>query len=568
MIGAIEVIQHNTPTNTTTPTPIEKDLRQTTAKTEKDPGERARETGKGLIEKFRAAFDVVRTPGRWNKQKVAGGPFPVMKFSLSDQVLMDHLSGACWLACHVGEFDGIPSTCWLFIDLDDHGSNNGESMSIDERLERVIEALAPATPLVCSSPRGDGRHVGYRLEGRVALDLLHDGTGRSGPVVWALEHAGLTVEDGSIEIYPRTNRAFRLPFGRNQRVVSVGRAPVQIAEEVAAQLDYVNNVFLPTATPISTDWLAQISEPPKAPAKAPEPHTASTGTRFAQPGTVLQDASDLWQHGLRAPRTQDEKRLFLLGEIIKGPVQFGLPADATDLAIAEAVADWILTKHNGLSQTVRDYPERSWWIEDNLSKLAYIRGKRQKYGPYEVMRPYIDVLTNGCRDRRKRYSAEVWATGFISLVWWIESTSPTVRDGDTVEVVLASKALRKLPGGGRHTGQYLTKLQDACLIRITARHSTDERRCRKYAVQLPPEQTNWGIINARTAIMTVAKKRKVHHARVMHASIVTKAFDEGELHRPFGPQTVKNILSYASAVEQELEVEQLHPRRSAVKGKE
>lgn len=429
--------------------------------------------------------------------------FSHMKRLLKDEDLIAMLLHEFWIAC-LPSADGM--TDRLIFDLD--AASDGDEGKLKDRYEALRAALGwHRVPLVYRTPHG-GLHVVYRIT-RVSIKPLITGR-ESGVVADALRDAGLRIADGSLELYPQGTRAIRVPLGQGMALLD----PANLRPIPDAAIGDVFDVdMLMGAVRHMVEWYAieldDLITHLGHMASHYRRHHSAGATRDQARQTpsrgprsrVSRAARDLVDHGLRAPGTRHHVE-FQVGAVIWAePSWFGLPANPSSEQVAYALAEWLLTHHNGFStewakhrRRCRSDDEalRTWARDRYLSRDGHgrtavdrMRNVGQIQGParipsFEEREEVLRIVdAAGWPRGPSLYRAEVWCMAALravrEILWW-RGVAP--RPGETTVIPIAAEWMENWPfGAGRVGGEttayvaYRELLERAELMVPEAYHS-------------------------------------------------------------------------------------------------
>lgn len=173
------------------------------------------------IESFCNIFDINKLKGMWQSQYVLNGPWVSHNRELTNLDIQNHLAGQLWLStkprgvtpANVGTG---ASSRWLIVDIDDHGENSSRYGPVTSRVETVLRLLNRCTPIIFSSPTGEGKHIYFKCEKEISIkNLLH-------PLVNLCIQKNVMLAKNGIELLPYPTVFVRLPLGKMQRLERMG----------------------------------------------------------------------------------------------------------------------------------------------------------------------------------------------------------------------------------------------------------------------------------------------------------------------------------------------------------
>lgn len=193
-------------------------------------------------------FDINRQIGMWQTQYTINGAWTLHQREITDQDIKDHLAGRWWIATRPRGTTlanvGSGATCrWLIIDIDDHGERSERYGPIESRMHTVFRLLN-ATPIVFSSPTGNGKHIYYRCPKEIPVGKILT------PVTNHFMLKDVFLAKDGIELHPQAMVLFRLPFGKLQNLERIGSS---VYEKPLSGLD----AFLEIKNKIDEIWTIQ-----------------------------------------------------------------------------------------------------------------------------------------------------------------------------------------------------------------------------------------------------------------------------------------------------------------------
>ena len=245
---------------------------------------------------------IIQHPGRTWKTK---------EKHLADRAIRGHLDGNYWIGKRAPWYPGF-----VFADLDN---------PTDEQIQEIEDVLGlrPGQYLVSTSPSFDqdgSRHLMIRPEynGKPGTRKLLESILRQ------------RIENAGAEFYPRSDRGFRLPFGRDQYLIDT---------ETGSPLPYTWEDCL-----YWTDKLDPLDV-------GSLPHNRESNIALPSCGTFsrIQEAQELWDHGLQSTNSRHDSTLAIAKMLYRKNIDIDIALDR--------VLNWIRTKHHGYSKEIN----RGYW---------------------------------------------------------------------------------------------------------------------------------------------------------------------------------------------------------------
>lgn len=173
------------------------------------------------VEEIENIFDLNRQVGMWQSQNTINGPWVGHQRTITDQDIKDHLRGITWIATKprgvtLANLGSGATTRWLIIDIDDHGDRSDRYGPVESRLQTIFRILKTATPMVFSSPRGQGKHVYYRCAKEIPINKLVV------PIINLCLAKDIFLAKDGTELHPLPSAFFRYPLGRMQKLERIG----------------------------------------------------------------------------------------------------------------------------------------------------------------------------------------------------------------------------------------------------------------------------------------------------------------------------------------------------------
>lgn len=229
---------------------------------------------------------------------------------IADWLLEDHLNHNCWVGKRGSWYPPI-------FTLDFDHPKDGVFEQVRDRLQLSDGMFLPMTSP--SFARQGNFHVALKLERE---------DGKSVTLAQGYSFLHKTVGD-LCEVYPQEKRSFRLPFGRDQYLLSDGWWPIKDLS-LKDELHYLDKV-----DPLTIDAVQQPA------AECRETATKTTQRLVLPP---LSEASQLWEHGLQAPGTRHYSQFLL--------VVFFARNNYSPEQAQQEIKRWIRRKHNQFSKEV------------------------------------------------------------------------------------------------------------------------------------------------------------------------------------------------------------------------
>jgi hypothetical protein len=265
-------------------------------------------------ETFHQFLKIVGDFGSPHARQFPGGRWQTVKGKISDPVLASHINQECWV--------GKKGSWYPYIfTLDFDHPKEGVFEEVCERLQLSDGMMLPMTSP--SFARSGNFHVALNLEKNARPVTLHRGLSFLQKMVGDL-----------CEVYPQKRRKFRLPFGRDQFLLSKHRMPIK---------DYSLRECL--------HWLDKVE-----PIDAVFSFTAVSEENALPPRQRVSlppysEAGRLWREGLQAHGTRHYSQFLLAIYLARSNYQ---PEEAKRL-----IQHWIRNKHNQFSKDARSGKWRS-----------------------------------------------------------------------------------------------------------------------------------------------------------------------------------------------------------------
>lgn len=419
-----------------------------------------------------------RTPRRWHRQESHGHGFPAISHPLTDLCVLGHLSGEYWLATRV------PSdrTRWIGVDLDTEDGADDPFERPRGLYHQVRELLGDARPIVWETPSG-GLRAYWRIPETELAPLV--GGLRRGRLPEALLAAGIPVEKGILEPFPRPDACDRLPLGERMAILDpdtlrplMARAPRGDREEwLRRGLELLEQWDRDEQPDVLSDLvkLPTKSIPGSSILRNDEPGSELIPLdTMGRPSPALQRLIEM---GLERPNSRYEMEWIIGCAMWRWPSLFpelrGVSSLSKD-ALARALAEWLVRLHNGYSKeiaqdlarsteeaTVREWtrkflsptPSTGFAPVDRMRRQAISR-LTASLDPWPVEAEMDHVLTLGRRLRslrkispKHRYWFEVWSLWALAQARFFAAFQGCEPQSGFTEIRIASSVLRRAPGG-------------------------------------------------------------------------------------------------------------------------
>jgi len=410
---------------------------------------------------------------------------------LRDGDILEHLVGTRWIGCRLP--NGRPLDR-VVIDIDCKGPSDVAWR--DERYWRVRGAFGrERIPLVYATPTGEGIRVAYRIQDTPYEDI-RPRHGR-GPMHGFLEHHGLEMRNGVIEVFPAHSHLDRQMFGASMPFL----CPDTLSPLIGARGRpfRAGDGELETAVEHCEQWF--LREDPGLPAmiggfavKTPPSRRGSVSVQgpraepFHRRGTARQTRTGEGHIlplvvGLESPSTRHEVEFLVGAALWRWSDQFSDLARGQQPSretVALALARWLSQNHNGMSkewlQSVDEHGARKavWrWREryltpgpdgdapiDRMARLARTLGRKAPVTPQltesehrsvQLLSLYLASEFSGTMDR---YQWEIWTSHFVAAVRRQVMRGGKSGDDRLSAAQLAAEWMSEWPYG-RHYRRYL-----------------------------------------------------------------------------------------------------------------
>ena len=497
---------------------------------------------------------------RWHK-KVAGTGFIAQPTELRDEDLEAHVRGDFAIATR----HPTGTTEHLIFDLD---AKDGRR-TVEERDEtyRLLRAALPGTPFVMQSP-GRGLHVYYRTES-IPVDVLQRLAAE------ACEAAGLPPAPGILEIFPRTNACFRVPFGAGTVILDPGTL-VPIA---GADLRQGGLVAVRNALHLYSEWVQEcgrgLVEHLRELAATNRSSVESGGFGMV-PSSIARDL-ELIASAIAVPgppisgltrshsRYMEEWRIGVM--MWRFPAMFaqlGLPASPSRTDIARGLVAWLELGADGFSAE---------WAASLARGTASARAK--------WMKRYLKVGGDGLAPVDRMLRAALTVRAFVTgnelraisamshtafgcgieryrfEVWWTALLLHIKQYivGAEGELNLCASLMRSLPFGKQYR-RYLDVLEARGRVKfkreyLATRYGHREPRARGYRVHGIDTRTDLRPLDLRLLEDRlrghVHRGRSIAVAEAVHAVRTSELFKD-DLRRRYGPEGARHVRRIAGLV--------------------
>jgi len=470
-----------------------------------------------LVAEATALLPLAREIGSWNRQVRYGGQFHYTTCRLDDGDIAAMLRQEHWIGCRAAESGRVDR---LAFDLD--CKSPGDVQRRNSTYHRLRSLVGwNRVPLVYGTPSGLGLRVVYRIPEIRGSELVEGAA--SGLVPEVLRAANLSPKPGFVEIFPRTNQADRLMFGRRMPVLD----PETLQPFDDARIgDGFNELMLSGAIARTRSWydqpIADLVEHLRSlprlglvPLVLERPDGESR-LSAGVPRQISRGVLDLIDRGLPGPSTRTEAEWVVGTAFVLAPERFGDyglgQAAPSREAIARALATWLSRRNNGHSRdwnaaargrataaavemwtkrylratvsTGDCFVDRLYRFRDSLAPEL-----RRVWHLTRAESDFVLGLAPEAFSGPQRYRFECWTSSFVQnlkriLHYHSALRTPlpvVIEDGrQMVDVEFAAKWLQGLPGGkgeSSRTGQtryreYLDTLGRAGVVKEVRRAVT------------------------------------------------------------------------------------------------
>lgn len=486
---------------------------------------------------------------RWHR-KQGGTRFLAVKEELTDADLVAHVRGEHAVATR----HPCAMTEYLIFDIDAKpGKRTTEQR---DEVYRQVTAALPAIPFVMRSP-GGGLHVYFRILPTALADLPFI-------VAKACRAMGLPLKKGVLEIFPRADACFRVPFGAGSAVLDPATLePIPGADLTGdpSGVQVAIDAFAAWKCGSSGDLVAYLRE------LAARPEAAASAGRPAAPPAVDERVpylasfvvrADTGRHDLDRPHSRYEEEWRIGVKMWRFPSMFaylGLPSNPTRVDVARALVAWLEGGAHGFSEEWstslrKGLPAaRAEWVD------RYLRAGADGLAPVDRMLRAALVIRANVTETESRQISAMSHTAFGPgiqryrfEVWWTALLLHLKQFvvGAEGELHLCASFLRTLPYGRQYRA-YLDILGSRGRVVQTREYLAtpdgDRRpRARGYRVHDLDEDRHTDL---DLRAIEDRLKGEAHHGRAMalaeavHAIRASSLF--GDLGRRYGAQGAHHV---------------------------
>lgn len=293
-------------------------------------------TDQELFEHYKGLF-VQRIP-RYAVQLPGTKGWNTRKFPLHDTEILKHLDGRHYIGCLSRWYPEFAA-----LDLDHMDRNKVEEIRSGLLLDEANSALF-------SSPSKDSYHIYFRPQ--------YNG---KPPTISLLQIIIKPYAKAKgIEIYPQKNRAFRLPFGLDQRCLDFEKVCLESWKEKMAWLEKKDDFDLSTVKGHQTFFDFQPTDPTRtSPGEDPPGDDLLVNVPYV---------TDLLKNGLQGPSSRDRAQFEIIRHLWRQNVK---PDDAW-----RTVWEWIQKMHNGYS---KDFLKHPGAVRDHIRHQVSAYYNRMEY---------------------------------------------------------------------------------------------------------------------------------------------------------------------------------------------